>query len=693
MLFVTKVCEFLAVMHTRAPRFNIVCFAALFPPSLSGVAAASVGAVGSVAIAALTDAVFGYSGGHVFAAKVAACSSLGVCVHYAQAIAMRVGDGGGGGGGGGGDGRLGGTVHASSGNKMMGAAGGVTGAAGGTVVFSTALTAGLSVLYCAGLFSNSFIEAEDGLHRFLGASSLLSLSVLFLLVRPPTRASSTGGTSTAGSSIARCSDDWLGSLFGLSRMSTAALYAALAAACLRAAASVQESATEGGVSVEAAFGTARSLLPLPALWWLCRLARGGGSNTSPDEGGREAAATPAANDAVINARGSSSTSSRRKGGIGADCRGNGVSGALMSWFARNGCLHGFLQALSLAAVGVYWANEVVWAAAGAGEGHGKATATAAADGMTGNGQGGTSAAAAAAAMKGGQTEAAAALPSEFVPPMRLLLPRAAYLLCLAGLVAVLLCPPVRRRQRIQPSKKTEPYRGEGETGKVRGNARASLDAPGWGAEAPPFARALACTAGTVVSHLLPVVVLLLGPGSPGVVAFVSAACGCVLRSASLAAAAMGTAGAAVPLGALAVAWSVVGRAFFFLTGHHNQFSRLQYSAAFVGEFLKKSRTILMFRGYTWFRALFMAAVSCVQQKNCQRRCAARGGGFALQSWRVCSTVVVCMGRRTHCKVEPGACVSSGESSSTLDDSRTVLSPRFFCTRFVQRICFGSFKPE
>ncbi|CAN0091455.1 unnamed protein product, partial [Hapterophycus canaliculatus] len=31
-----------------------------------------------------------------------------------------------------------------------------------------------------------------------------------------------------------------------------------------------------------------------------------------------------------------------------------------------------------------------------------------------------------------------------------------------------------------------------------------------------------------------------------------------------------------------VAWSVVGRAFFFLTGHHNQFSRLQYSAAFVG---------------------------------------------------------------------------------------------------------------
>lgn len=546
-------------------------------------AEASVGAVGSVAIAVLTDAVFGSSGGHVFAAKVALCSSLGVCVHYAQAIAMQVS-------GGGGDGNSGGTIYFSSGNTKMGGTGGVAGAARGAVVFSTALTAGLSALYCAGLFSNSFIEAEDGLHRFLGASSLISLSLFLLLVRPPTRAVLTGSTSIARSGSSRCSNDWLGSLLGLSHTSTAALYAALAAACLRAASGVQESATEGGVSVEAAFGTVRSLLPLPALWWLCRLARGG-SSTDPD-GARKERTAAAVDDAVTSAC-SSSTSSRRIGGIDADCRGHGMSGALLSWDTRRCCLHGVLQALSLVAVGIYWANEVALAAAGAGEDHGTATATAA-DGMMGDEEGGpsaatTAAAGGAAAIPEEQAEAAAALPFGCIPPMRLFLPRAAYLLCLAGLVAVLLCPPVRRRQQHHPSKKTEPERGQEEAGKNTRHAGGSYDVTECEAAAPPYAKVLACTAGTVVSHLLPVVVLLLGPGSPGVVAFMSAACGCVLRSVSLAKAAMGTTGVPIPLGALAVAWSVVGRAFFFLTGHHNQFSRLQYSAAFVGEFVQVSR--------------------------------------------------------------------------------------------------------
>lgn len=523
-----------------------------------------------MAIAVLTDAVFGSSGGHVFAAKVALCSSFGVCAHYAQAIVMQI-DGGGG---------FGGAVNFSGRDNKMRSAGDMTGTASGAVAFSTALTAGLSALYCAGLFSNSFIEAEDGLHRFLGASSLVSLSLLFLLARPPTRAILTGSASTTGSDSNGCSDDWLGSLFGLSRTSTAALYAALAAACLRAAASVQESATEGGVSVEAAFGTARSLLPLPALWWFCRLARGGGART----GG----AATAVDDAVTTSSGGSPTSSRRIGGIDADCRGSGVSGPLLlSWFARRRCLHGVLQALSLAAVGVYWLNEVALAAAGAGEDHGgTATATATGDRMAGDGQDGPSSA--AAAMPQGQTEAAAAYSLGVLPPMRLLLPRVAYLLCLGGLITVLSYPPVRRRQQRHPWKRTEPQGGGYQgPGKNKDNPRAPWGVAERGAVAPPpYARALACTAGTVVSHLLPVVVLLLGPGSPGVVAFMSAACACVLRSVSLAAAAMGPAGVAAPLGALAVAWSVVGRAFFFLTGHHNQFSRLQYSAAFVGEFYR-----------------------------------------------------------------------------------------------------------
>ncbi|CAN0041986.1 unnamed protein product, partial [Scytosiphon promiscuus] len=319
-------------------------------PRASGTAAAGVAA--SLAVAAATDAVFGSSGAHVFAAKVAICSSLGVTIHYAQNIldARAAAPGSGGKRNGSGtDSDIGGRSDRKRAVPSFLSRAGETSAAtaGGTAGVTAAFTAGLSALYCAGLFSNSFIEAEDGLHRFLGASSLLSLAVLFLLAPAPTHAaigpssssltsfspffspmagvpqgaaSTTtlsgvaeteafetagttatrgrsdadisrgfqggGGSVTPGRSSGEAADggssggggggrfgrkrsrgDRLELLFGLSPTTAAAgLYAALAAACLRAAAAVQESAAEAGVPAESTFGIARSLLPLPALW-------------------------------------------------------------------------------------------------------------------------------------------------------------------------------------------------------------------------------------------------------------------------------------------------------------------------------------------------------------------------------------------------------------------------------------------
>lgn len=511
----------------------------------SGAAAAS-GAAASLAVAFATDAVFGSSGGHVFAAKVALCSSLLACAHYAQTIFSHVGDGGGG------------TEedHFFSSRKNRNHHHSEAGGGGSGLLLGTALPAGLSALYCAGLFSNSFIEAEDGLHRFLGASSLVSLSVLFLLLR----GRRTGTGNGTGDPDHRRRGDHSGAglslPFGMtSPMSAAALHAGLAAALLRAAAAVQETAAEAGVSTEATFGVARSLLPLPALWYLCMLARHGG------------------------------------GGSGG---GRGVLGALFGLDCRR-CFHGVLQALSLAAVGLYWTNEAASAATapGAGKDHG-AVGEGASDAVVGRDDGGQGSPSAAATV----AEASSGL----LPPMRLLLPRAVYLLCLVGLAAALLRPAGRwRRRRPQqdPLVESNRRRGRDWSGKDGGKQVPAAAAPGsvdeerGGAPPPSYARALAATAGTVVSHLLPVVVLLLGAGLPAAVAFVSAACGCILRGVSIAAvaasaSASASAGAspgaaALPLGAVAVVWSVVGRAFFFLTGHHNQFSRLQYSAAFVGE--------------------------------------------------------------------------------------------------------------
>lgn len=194
--------------------------------------------------------------------------------------------------------------------------------------------------------------------------------------------------------------------------------------------------------------------------------------------------------------------------------------------------------MSLTAVWAYWASEAAAVAV---------------------------AAAAAEAAAEGEAGAAVAYSFDLFPPARLLLPRVAYVSCLVGLAAAVL-----PRPSMHPANARGSRRAAVEAGQRTAPSRSGEEA---------YAKTLAATAAAVVSHLVPVVVILLGPGSPAVVLFVSAACGFFLKGVSLAAGM----GVAVPLGAVAVAWSIVGRAFFFLTGHHNQFSRLQYSAAFVGE--------------------------------------------------------------------------------------------------------------
>eukprot|EP00903_Cladosiphon_okamuranus_P014882 g13781.t1 len=538
------------------------CYGASSGPLSLGASSVLVGAAASVMVAFLTDAVFGPAGGHVFSSKVALCSSLGVCVHYAQAILLlRAG---------GGDGR----PPWAGGSSSSGLGGGGDVACAGTTSGGcgarTSFTGGLAALYCAGLFSNSFIEAEDDLHRFLGASSLLSLSVLLLIRGPASLGTGSGGNGGDGG-------DRLGTLLGLSPTSSAALYAALAAALLRAAAGIQDVAAGAGVSTEAAFGFARSLCPLPALWWLCRMARGGdgGHGEGRRVGGDGTEAGPAG---VAVGSGLFPPAGRSLSRLG-----GGVKGALSGGASCGLCSDGVLQAASLAAIGAYWLGEAV----GAGEGSPSAAdAAAAAGSVPGGGQAGWS--------------------FGVLLPMRLLLPRVVYLLCLAGLLAALLRPAARRVKQLQQqqqqqhqrsSKKVTPQRGRAEAQEEEDAGLDSWEASSAGGrgEASSYARALADTAGGVVSHVLPVVVVLLGPGSPAVVALVAGACGCFLRGVSLAA--RGVSGIeAVPLGAVAVAWSVVGRAFFFLTGHHNQFSRLQYSSAFVGfdEFGFKIGGLLLF---------------------------------------------------------------------------------------------------
>lgn len=437
----------------------------------------------------LTGALFGHfvfesSGTHIFLAKAAICSCLGVCWYSAQTLWTRC-------------------------HPRLSASNNTDRQRDGAATLGAAATAALAALYCAGLFSNSFIEAEDGLHRFLGASALLSLAGLLFLT-PPSPKIHAAATTISTRTAVTADDRFLG-LVSLSATPTAALYTVMAAACLRAAAAVQESAGGFGVSTEATFGVARSLLPLPALWYLCSLACGG-----------------------------------RKGGH----------------------FHGLLQALSLAAVGAYWVVEALTVAST----------------EHGGPSGGISNENTAQAAEG-------LLLFGSLPPARLLLPRVAYLLCIIGVVGAMANPSARsgtsttphpltfqvKRARDNPSNTAV---GEGQERAFLGQARAAFlrDEGTYGTEA-------ATAAAKVITHLVPVVVVLLGPASPAVVFFMASACGCVLRGLSIASGA----GVKVPQGAVAVAWSVVGRAFFFLTGHHNQFSRLQYSAAFVGEFIKIER--------------------------------------------------------------------------------------------------------
>lgn len=492
----------------------------------------------------LGDGVFGPSGPHVFLAKVACSSCVGVCWYYLRAtLAHRS--------------RLGAHVERISydngpqygGRDEGGDRRKTNGRA--AMPLSTAVPSALAALYCAGLFSNSFIEAEDNLHRFLGASALLVLSPFLTLANTTPLSTATTAATTPPFRTKAVDEDkpaWtsvelLGKVLipvrklGLERPA----YAALSAGCLRAAAAVQDCSPGVGLAPGAAFGFFRSLLPLPGLWYLCWLTRGGVS-VFPVEYSTK----------------TMSTGNRER--------------ILLPRVSSSKYVHGLLQGLSLTAIGAYWAEQAIAVAVAA-----------AADTGTEHVQSGAS-------NLVGPTASAAALEGllfGLLPPARLFLPRVAYALCVVGLAVAALGPPgapeSNRSTRVTSG---SPSRGQqGVTDAADAGAMAGEHTVGHSCEGLhriSVARAgevSAAAAATVITHVVPVTVLLLGPGSPSVVLFVAAACACVLKALSLTA----RTGSAVPLGAVAVAWSVVGRAAFFLTGHHNQFSRLQYSAAFVGE--------------------------------------------------------------------------------------------------------------
>ncbi|CAM9410497.1 unnamed protein product [Choristocarpus tenellus] len=100
--------------------------------------------------------------------------------------------------------------------------------------------------------------------------------------------------------------------------------------------------------------------------------------------------------------------------------------------------------------------------------------------------------------------------------------------------------------------------------------------------------AFATTAATgVATHLIPIVVILLGPTSPPALMFMVTAGTAICKS--LKGLGMGfiatrpvVIGVRAAVTTAVLVWAIGGRAFFFLTGHHNQFSRLQYSSAFIG---------------------------------------------------------------------------------------------------------------
>lgn len=483
--------------------------------------------------------MFGGSGAHVLLAKASSASCLGVCWHYSQAlIAHRVrrsaarrrrsppkdtrptryGGGVGVGGGGG--------SRASPGLSTRTAT-------------ATVVPGLLAAFYCGGLFSNSFIEAEDQLHRFLGTSSLLALAAVLLSRTDPGSPPGKGFDPTASSVAAGAAtmaagpaEPGTGSGRPLSApppephparaasREIAAIYAVVAALCLRAAAAVQD-ASPGAVGMPPglAFSAAASLLPLAGLWFLSSVARGEGRGLLRVAG---RARVPAGRHPGGRPR-----PGKPRGGLG---------------------FHALLQALSLAAVGAYWVEE----ARGGGQGPDGPSLSAGGDPPPSPG---------------------------FLLPMRLLWPRLAYALCLLGFV-VACRPSLGSRPEPTPRRGTGGSRSPGEGAAAEAFSSGEGRGGGAGVGDGGAAAAGGTTAAVLITHMLPVVVVLLGPSSPPVVLLVGVACACVMRSVS---AIVGMGPGAVPLATVAVTWSVVARAVFFLTGHHNQFSRLQYSAAFVGE--------------------------------------------------------------------------------------------------------------
>lgn len=455
---------------------------------------------------------------------------------------------------------------------------------------------------CPTLVVSPEAQAEDGLHRFLGASALLVLAALLAVATASPRpiASLTPSTTPAGtvtSSDANFSvenDSSVGPGFVPRRflpawgLTGAAWYGILAAVCLRLAAAAQDFHS-GAVGVSpgaaAAFSVAGSIMPLIALWFLCLLAC---CNDADFLGNRGTFVAE-----IVGFR------SRPRGKMTVRPSGEEGSGWRSSSWLRFAVVHSLLQGISLVAIGLYWAYEASTGMMESANSPSPATA------------------------EGGSTPPGGHL-SSFPFPLRLLLPRVTYTLCLVGFIVTVVGPARRMRLSshtssndstnpttrgrvtvVEPMRRmisrshtsshdstnptargrdpAEPALGVAATNlsreTYRFNSNAAADdlfaRTGVGAYADVSVRAAA----RIITHLVPVVVLLLGPGSPPIILLLAMSCAFVLRGVSVAA----RSGVAIPLGAVAVAWSVVGRALFFLTGHHNQFNRLQYSAAFIGE--------------------------------------------------------------------------------------------------------------
>lgn len=388
----------------------------------------------------------------------------------------------------------------------------------------------------------------------------------------------------------------------------AGCYVVLAAVCLRLAGAVQDSHVGGAVGLTPGAGSAFSIrwsvLPLILLWYLCRSSRlhsGGVDSSSSSEGISSQARGRAMSIAECCwrsiARGASRGRRARRVDDGFEEGGGrgewllpprkSLTSSTLSLPRVRFAVHDLLQAASLVAVAGYWANAALTPPTEA-RSHSNntdidsrpASAVDAAE---------TGAAAGAGIGGAGSSPLDDMLEPLLSIPIRLLLPRITYALCVAGLAVTVRWPSASRKLQTDRGKRQR--RLPALVGSPNHSAHDSVNRTSSGGGCETYSNVSARAAAKVITHLVPVVVLLLGPGSPPVVVLVAMACGFVMKGISLATAALATPaagsrssslGAAVPLGAVAVAWTIVGRACFFLTGHHNQFSRLQYSAGFVG---------------------------------------------------------------------------------------------------------------